>query len=89
MDAFQALNMFHHRQIVINYYKNDELVDRNGMTFDTISIKRNELKLIKDDMPVFSIPIEDDTQFAPSGRIKNHYYLHTGDLANRTELYFP
>lgn len=89
MKEFDELKLFHHRQIVINFYENDGLVDRNGMNFDTIAVTPGEIMLLKDNAPIFTLPLNEGAQFGPSGRIKNHYYLHYGDLSIRTELYFP
>lgn len=83
------LQLFHHRQVVINFYDDDELVDRVGFHFDTMTIDTMEVRFIKNDTSIYTLQLNNDMKFVATTEFKNHYRFLQEGTAKRIDLYFP
>ncbi len=79
------LNKYENRQVVINYYEEDGIIDREGFFFDSIHIHGGQFRFIKDAQVIYSLPLA-ETIMKLSG-FSNHYSLGEGE--QRVEIYFP
>ena len=88
MDDWRTtLGNFTNRQVVINTYVQDELVERDGLHFASIKMGSNRLELWRNDRIVKSIRIGPSASFVALAGFKDHYAFVDGEV--RTELYFP
>lgn len=87
MKTLHSLSNYHHRQVILNYYLQDELIGKDGFQFDTIEIAAQNLTILKDEKPLVSIDTSEYPGISKSGTFPNFFVLENN--RNRTELYFP
>jgi hypothetical protein len=83
----EKLKQFANRQVIINFYEEDGLLDRAGFFFDYMELDNDNLVFFKDQKIRYSLKVSDYEKFGLMGTFKHHYGLIKGD--QRTELYFP
>ncbi|MBP1934580.1 hypothetical protein [Ammoniphilus resinae] len=82
-----TLNRFENRQVVLNFYQEDMLVDRVGLFFDTMEVTDKSVNFQKNGETSYVLDIQDYNSFQALTGFK-HYYSFSNDN-NRVELYFP
>jgi len=82
-----TLDRFENRQVVLNFYQEDMLVDRVGLFFDTIKVSKDSVHFQKNGDDKYVLDIHTYDNFHTLMGFKHYYSLSTGD--NRVELYFP
>lgn len=85
---YQVLNpltKYENRQVIINYYVEDGIIDRKGFFFDSIQISEEGAQFIKSGQVLHRLPLANSlTKLAG---FSNHYSLGEGE--QRIEIYFP
>jgi hypothetical protein len=75
-----------HRQVIINIYEDEELVERCGFFFDEIVYENDEVRFLRDGKAIFALSASlQDLSVLPD--FKNYYAFLSG--ARRVECYFP
>lgn len=88
-EVAEALSNYKNRQVVLNYYEEEELVRREGFHFEQILItKENELVFVKDDSLILSISLQPYTMFEISHDFFHNYKL-CKDTTHWINIYFP
>ncbi|MGO4888488.1 hypothetical protein ACJ2A9_12065 [Anaerobacillus sp. MEB173] len=80
------LTNYYNRQVIINTYEEECLIEKEGFAFDKITILSDQVQLIKDDIIIFSFD-SSMYQFKVLDDF-NHYYAFENELS-KVELYFP
>ncbi|MBB6282519.1 hypothetical protein [Geobacillus subterraneus] len=86
-DLLSLLTEYRHRQVVVNFYEEDELVARDGFFFDGIERSDGLLSFIKDGRIRWSIPLDDYPSYEAVHDFPRHYRFYGQHRA--VELYFP
>ena len=86
-NSIEVLKNYKDRQVVINQYEDEELVNKDGYFIDYIQIKNNRIELIKNNEPIYSI----DLNFFSSFKIleDHHNYFSVSGKNKKLEIYFP
>ncbi len=82
-----SLSQFKNQQVIINFYEEDELVQREGLFFESLQIVDCLLQFSKEGMIVFALPFDGFMYFTQRTEFKNFYFLEKDN--KRVELYFP
>lgn len=83
----EMLSRYMNRQLVLNKYVEDELVERDGLHIDHVVYQQERLEIYKDGRLARTIPIAPSAKFIALEGFKDHYAFVEGD--SRLELYFP
>jgi len=83
----EVLERFTNRQVVINTYEEEELVERDGLHFDRLLFTGRQLEVYRNGSVVKSVPVRPSATFAALAGFKDHYAFMDGE--SRIELYFP
>jgi len=86
-DLLSLLTEYRHRQVVVNFYEEDELVARDGFFFDGIERSGSMLSFIKDGHIRLSIRLDDYPRHRTVHDFPRHYRFYSQHRA--VELYFP
>lgn len=76
------------RQVVLNYFEDEGLIDKNGFFFNEIQIMNSELKFIKDAEFIEIINLNNFPNFHKGETYKNYFYL-SNNKNEKIEIYFP
>ena len=87
INQLQTLSHFNNQQVVINFYEDEELVQREGLVFESIQIENNHLHFNKADKILFSLQLDEYKEFLQRNEFKNYFSFINGK--QRVELYFP
>ena len=82
-----TLSRFENRQVVLNFYQEDMLVDRVGLFFDTIKVSEDSVHFQKNGDDKYVLDIHHYDSFQTLTGFKHYYSISTDN--NRVELYFP
>jgi len=86
--ALTEIIKYRNRQVVLNYYDNDEfLFKREGFFFDSIEIKENHLNFSQKDTYIFSLSLIDFPASRIMSDFANHYAIYNN--YNVIYIYFP
>lgn len=85
--SIDILESYHDRQVVINYYDDEELVERNGFSFSRIKLTEKEIAFCIPDGIDYRIPTTGYVRFQRNNQFPNYYELFYKN--NRIEIYFP
>lgn len=83
--GFDLLTNYENRQVIINYYEEDGMIDRKGFFFDSIQIHEGEVRFIKGGQILHFLPLA--KSLTKLAGFSNHYSLGEGE--QRVEIYFP
>ncbi len=87
LNKLDSLKRFKNQQVIINFYEEEELIQREGLFFDSLQIVGRQIQFIKGSTIVLSIPFGGYMNFSQRTEFKNYYSLEKGN--KRVELYFP
>ncbi|MFE8697508.1 hypothetical protein ACFYKT_14285 [Cytobacillus sp. FJAT-53684] len=87
INQLQTLSHFNNQQVVINFYEDEELVQREGLVFESIQIEDNHLYFNKAGKILFSLQLDEYKEFLQRNEFKNYFSFINGK--QRVELYFP
>lgn len=82
------LGKYHNRQVVLNYYKEDDFIEkRDGFYVEAVSVEEKCLSFKKKNEEDLTISLMDYPFFAVNSDFQNYYILTNG--SKRLEIYFP
>lgn len=86
-DAIKILESFNDRQVVLNSYLEEELLDKTGMFLDNIETNEKSVNFIRNKEIIYTI---DRNKYPNFKRLEgfNNYYELSNDK-ERLEVYFP
>lgn len=87
LEKLEALLGYANRQVVLNVYQGDELLKRDGFSFDRIVLMRDRIVFIRDNRTVEELMLDDSPRFVRLSGFAHYYAIEQGGF--RTELYFP
>lgn len=87
ISKLQSLSQFKNQQVIINFYEEDELVQREGLFFESIRIGDCRIQFCNEGIIIFALPFDGCMNFTQRTDFKNYYFLEKDN--NRVELYFP
>lgn len=79
--------LFKNQQVIINFYEEGELIQREGLFFESIHIADHQIQFSKGGKIVLTLPFGGYMNFSHRSEFKNYYSLEKGN--KRVELYFP
>jgi hypothetical protein len=82
------LSTLRNRQVVLNFYEEEALIQREGFNFNFIEVADTQLFFYKENKLIYSINLLDYNTFTISNEFKNYIKLSI-DIENWLELYFP
>ncbi|MDP4084943.1 MAG: hypothetical protein Q8934_10050 [Bacillota bacterium] len=82
----KELTKFHHQQVVVNTYNDEELVKRDGIWFEKIVEDNGYLHFVKEGSVILSIKVE-GKELKKEPVFKNFYTVN--EHTQRIEIYFP
>lgn len=82
----EILGRYANRQAVINTYEEDEMVERDGLHFDSMRFKGDRLEIYRNGGVVKTVAVRPEASFVTLSGFKDHYAFLDGDL--RIEVYF-
>ncbi|MGP3560219.1 hypothetical protein [Geobacillus sp. BK01] len=77
------------RQVVVNFYEDDELVARDGFFFDYMERSDQVLTFFKNGQARLSIPLADYPDHHVLKSFSRYYRLEHSCFRRAVELYFP
>lgn len=83
----KVLTRYCHRQAVLNFYDDDELLNRDGFFFENIKITDNKILFLNNGLTKAEINLIPFTTFAASNEFKDYYVLK--NEISTIEIYFP
>lgn len=84
----ESLNQYKNRQAVLNYYEDEELVQRDGLDFESIHVTDDEIQFLVGEKAKEAIDLTKYKTFARSTEFfKNYFELKDG--INILRIYFP
>lgn len=86
-DSIQILESYSSRQVVINTYLDDELIDKTGLFLDNIETNENSVNFIRNKEIVHTIDRNKYPNFKYLEGFNNYYEL--SNEKERLEIYFP
>ncbi len=86
-ESIQILESFSNRQIVINTYFEEELLDKTGLFLDNIEISEDSVNFIRNKEVIYSIDRNKYPNFKYLEGFNNYYELSNDE--ERLEIYFP
>lgn len=86
-ESIQILESFSNRQIVINTYFEEELLDKTGLFLDNIEISEDSVNFIRNKEVIYSIDRNKYPNFKYLEGFNNYYELSNDK--ERLEIYFP
>lgn len=81
------LKQYKNRQVVVNFYEDEILTDREGLHFEWLEIQGNHLVFLKGKTVAFKVKWDDYDEFVVMGVFKNYYTLRKAQKV--VEIYFP
>jgi len=87
IENINALFHFSNQQVVINIYVEDELIQREGLFFESVTIVDNNLQFVKGGNIQFKIPLHNYRKLTQRSEFKHYFSLDNED--SRVDLYFP
>lgn len=87
MMSVEALLKYKQRQVVLNFYDDDALSNREGFPFDYIEVTDTMVRFIQADQRRYSIDRELFPFFQVLSDFKNYFSFYNDH--SRVELYFP
>jgi hypothetical protein len=82
-----GLSRFKNRQVIVNRYEDEELVSKEGYTFEEATVLPERIVFRKDDRVVLVLDIPEQASVSKPGMFPNHYVLAWNN--ERLEIYFP
>lgn len=82
----EELSKFHHQQVVVNTYLDDELVKRDGFWFEEIVEENGVLQFLKEGRLITNIQLEG--RLVKKEPIFKNFFTVNENL-QRIEIYFP
>lgn len=84
----KSLEQYSNRQVVLNYYIDEELVQRDGLDFQSIIVTDREIKFLNDEKVKATIDLSQYKTFEASKEFfKNYFALKNG--TSTLGIYFP
>ncbi|MED1467836.1 hypothetical protein [Bacillus salipaludis] len=83
----KEMTKFHHRQVVVNTYVDEELVKRDGFWFDEMIMNGSTIAFIKEGKTVNVIELPKGIILKKEEVFKNYYSLNIEN--KKIEIYFP
>lgn len=87
LPGLEVLLGYVNRQVVINVYDEEELVEREGVAYERIQLEPNRIVFMRNDEKVAQLAYNDQCRFGQLPGFQHHYALKC--KSRRTELYFP
>jgi hypothetical protein len=82
----KELSTFQNRQVVVNTYLDDELIQRDGFWFEQIKVDHRFLQFLKNGSIILSLEIEG--KVLKREPVFKHYFT-VNDHNKKIEIYFP
>lgn len=86
-ESIRILESFSNRQVVINTYLEEELLDKTGMFLDNIEISEKSINFIRNKEVIYNIDRNKYPNFKYLEGFNNYYELSNDK--ERLEIYFP
>lgn len=87
MDRLDVLRGFTDRQVVLNVYREGELLEKSGFSFGHIELSADRIAFVRDGRAVEELKLEPGFRFVRLPDFPRFYAVEQGGV--RTELYFP
>ncbi|MGC5325257.1 hypothetical protein [Brevibacillus sp. SYSU BS000544] len=87
MMTVEAIQKYKQRQVVLNFYEDEALANREGFPFDYIVVTESSVQFFRGDQCRYAIDREVYPAFHVLPDFKNYFSL-TNDQS-RIEIYFP
>lgn len=86
-NSIKVLESYNNRQVVLNTYFEEELLDKTGLFLDNIETNTDSVNFIKNDKIIYTI---DRSKYPNFKYLEgfNNYYEFSNDK-ERLEVYFP
>jgi hypothetical protein len=85
--GIEYLTHFQNQQVVLNFYENDELVQRDGIRFESVEIADQQLLFKRGETVLYSLPLNKWKTFRQRTEFKNYFILENKDAW--IDIYFP
>ena len=82
-----VITRYQNRQVILNYYDEDMLIQRDGFHFESIQLIESYLSFSKKDGSKFTIELTEYPSRYVNNDFQNYYILRSN--SNRLEIYFP
>jgi hypothetical protein len=88
IDGLQVLEIYQNRQVILNYYQDEELlIQRDGFFFHSIKQTIDSLTFFKNDGTTQSINLKEYPTNFINTDFQNYYTLR--NQTDKLEIYFP
>lgn len=87
VNILSRLTNYQNRQVILNYYQDDLLQDRDGFHIQTIKLENNHLIFTKQNGKNITINLEPYTDIQINPDFQNYYTLQNN--SDKLEIYFP
>lgn len=87
VNILSKLSNYQNRQVILNYYQDDLLEDRDGFHFQTIKQENEQLTFIKQNGKTITINLKAYPEKHINTDFQNYYTLQNN--SHKLEIYFP
>ncbi|MGX6445026.1 hypothetical protein ACWM35_17580 [Neobacillus sp. K501] len=87
VNILSRLTNYQNQQVILNYYQDDLLQDRDGFNTQTIKLENNQLIFIKQNGKNITINLKTYPKIQINPDFQNYYTLQNN--TDRLEIYFP
>lgn len=87
VNILSRLTNYQNQQVILNYYQDDLLQDRDGFNIQTIKLENNQLIFIKQNGKNITINLKTYPKIQINPDFQNYYTLQNN--TDRLEIYFP
>lgn len=90
IQQLSILGNYRNRQVILNYYQEDCLWERDGFEFCSLRVKNGDLVFEKlNNKKPLMIPTQPYHKYVKNGQFPNYYILYGLNSGDRLEIYFP
>ncbi len=79
---------YRNRQVILNYYQEDILSQRDGFAFISLKVSKDELIFSKKDNEVFTVPITNFPKRLKNDEFQDYYIFRNPEINEYLEIYF-
>lgn len=84
----QVLELFKNRQVIVNTYIEDELINKDGFLFEKIEIIDERINFVQNQQTKYSISTTKYPIFHALDNFKN-FFAFSNESNEKIEIYFP
>lgn len=86
--AIDLIKTYHDRQVVLNYYDEDDFLHRrDGLFFDTVEIDNQFISFMKEGKAAYQISLEKYPEYKVLNDFNHHYLFY--NETHHVDVYFP